>query len=170
MTNRTSTDRLILSTFKASHLWLQINILPRVNALDEALKGKIRGPLSLNSFNTPRPHALLTGPSFLPAFLPPSVCGQGQRTAFKSSCGFISREKCCNFTQLRPELLRKRVRPWHQTMIVYIRKRPGFLFSAFSPSSASSLFAFWRCLPWGGWRRRRRGTLVSPSLSRSTGT
>lgn len=73
MTNCTNMDRLILSTFKTSHLWLEINILLHFNALDEALKGKIRGPLSLNSFNTPRPLALLAGPSFLPTYLP-SIC------------------------------------------------------------------------------------------------
>lgn len=73
MTNRTSMDRLILSTFKVSHLWLQMNILLRFNALDEALKGKIRGPLSLNSFNTPHPLTLFMGPSFLLAYFHP-IC------------------------------------------------------------------------------------------------
>jgi len=104
MTNHTSMDILILSTFKVSHLWLQMNILLRFNALDEALKGKIRGPLSLKSFNTPHPLALFMGPSFLLAYFSP-ICvwpsGQGQRTPFESSCRFIiisASEKCYNFT------------------------------------------------------------------------
>lgn len=71
MTNRTSMDRLILSTFKASHLWLQMNILLRFNALDEALKGKIRGPLSLNSFNNPRS---FHGPFIPSCIFSPHLC------------------------------------------------------------------------------------------------
>ncbi len=39
--------------------------------------------------------------------------------------------------------------------MAHICKCPSYLFSAFHPSSASSLFVFWRCLPCGGWRRRR---------------
>lgn len=58
-----------------------MNALSHFNALDEVLKGKIRGPLSPNSFNNPRPLALLTGPSVLPAYFSPVLCvakGRGQ--------------------------------------------------------------------------------------------
>ncbi len=101
MTNRTSMDRLILSTFKASHLWLQFNVLLLFNALDEALKGKIRGPLSLNSFNTPRPLTILTGLHIFP-----HLCVAKGRGHHLKAVADLSAAKCCYFTRspLIPDL------------------------------------------------------------------
>lgn len=123
MTNRTSMDRLILSTFKVSHLWLQMNILLRFNALDEALKGKMRGPLSLNSFNTP--HSF-HGPFIPSCIFPPHLCvakgrGHHQKAVADLLASLRQRSAIISLTRISFEtftkVLLQKMCVFHKTMI-----------------------------------------------------